>query len=448
MFCSEDEIAQLRAVLAAYDAFGTMGAARHLGIPKSTLQGRLSKARILGVTADGSKPRIRLRAAIGGDEERFAALRGEVGGPPIPDIARPPEGFVISRNGGSYDADGNLLRQWIGTKRDAGDFYDVPPGHVVKGESALLDQDGRLMARWIKTREGASEGLVDALRETFAEYEGRAGEIAAPEHTDDALLTVYPLPDLHVGMFAWARECGDSYDIKIATDLITKSLGHLVAQSRPSRHAVVLGLGDLFHTNDQTNATPAHKHRLDVDGRWPKVYRAGATLMTSIVDMVAAKHDQVEVVNLPGNHDPDSSVCLTVALALFYAQNRRIQVFEDPGLIWYRRFGKCLLGATHGHSVKMSAMPMMMAADRPQDWGETLHRTMYSGHIHHESAKEIGPVRVESFTTPAARDAYAQSGGYRSGRAMTAITYHREDGEIGRHRVNITTTPLSGQRAA
>ena len=58
--------------------------------------------------------------------------------------------------------------------------------------------------------------------------------------------------------------------------------------------------------------------------------------------------------------------------------------------------------------------------------------------FHHKTAKEVGPVRVESFQTSAARDVYAQYRGYRSGRSLSAITFDAVHGEIGRHRVNIT----------
>jgi hypothetical protein len=61
----------------------------------------------------------------------------------------------------------------------------------------------------------------------------------------------------------------------------------------------------------------------------------------------------------------------------------------------------------------------------------------YFGHIHHETVKEIGGVRCESFQTLAAKDAYAITGGYRSGQSLTSITHHRSAGEIGRHRINI-----------
>lgn len=108
-----------------------------------------------------------------------------------------------------------------------------------------------------------------------------------------------------------------------------------------------------------------------------------------------------------------------------------------PGDHWFRRFGKCLLGATHGHTMKPQQMAMMLATDRARDWGETDHRHMFFGHIHHETAKECGPVRVESFSSPASKDAHAAAGGYRSSRALNAVTFHAEDGEVCRHRVNI-----------
>jgi hypothetical protein len=196
-------------------------------------------------------------------------------------------------------------------------------------------------------------------------------------------------------------------------------------------------LGDYFHSNDRTAATPMSKHTLDVDSRWPKIYRAGCEIAATIIDMVAQKHQEVEAVFVPGNHDPDAAVTLCVALSMFYRSNPRITVSDGAGAHWYRRFGKVLMGASHGHTLKPVAMAMMLATDRAKDWGETEFRHFFFGHVHHESAKEVGPVRVESFNTPIARDGYAAAGGYRSGRSLSALTFHATRGEVGRHRCNI-----------
>jgi hypothetical protein len=88
--------------------------------------------------------------------------------------------------------------------------------------------------------------------------------------------------------------------------------------------------------------------------------------------------------------------------------------------------------------MKPERMAMVLATDRAKDWGETEYRHMFFGHVHHERAIEVGTVRIESFSTPAAKDAWTAAGGYRSGRAMSAITFHKDRGEIGRHRVNIS----------
>jgi hypothetical protein len=374
------------------------------------------------------------------DRLRAAAVRGLTGGPPIPEAGRPPEGFIVRRNSAQYDSEGNLERQWVETGQGNTDGWQVPAGHVIKGESAFLDANGNVIGKWVKTREGSGSGLLDGLKTAFAEYDGAAPIIPAPAWVNDDLLTIYPVPDLHLGMHAWGRETGDNYDVKLATNLAVQSVSKLVAQSWSSKKAVVLVLGDYFHNNDAKNVTPGSGHLLDVDGRWPKVYAAGARLATVLVDVVARKHEEVEVVFLPGNHDPDAAITLTVALALFYSANERITVHQEPGIAWYRRFGKCLLGATHGHTMKPDRMAMMLATDRSEDWGQTVHRHMFFGHIHHESAKEVGPVRIESFSSPAARDGWNAASGFRSGRALSALTFHCEDGEIGRHRVNILRT--------
>jgi hypothetical protein len=419
---ADDDLRADAAALAEHGSYRKAAKAR--GIAPGTLQGRIAQWR------------------------RRQALRGEVGAPPIPEIARPPEGFVVTRNSGEYDASGRLRRQWVGTERDAGEGFAVPPGHVVKGESALVDPDGRVLAKWIKTRaSGAGAPLVEALRAAFAEFRGAAPACPAPAATDADLLTVYPLPDLHFGMLAWGRESGENYDIRIATDLALRRVEALVAQSRPSARAVLLGLGDYFHANGVKAATPASGNQLDVDGRWAKVFTSGARLATALIDRIARRHQSLEVVMLPGNHDPDAAIALTVALALFYADNKRIVVNQEPGIAWYHRFGRVLLGATHGHTMKPDQMAMMLATDRAADWGETSHRAFFFGHVHHESAREVGPVRVESFSAPAARDAWNAAAGFRAGRALSAITYHREDGEIGRHRVNIGPAAASTRAA-
>lgn len=347
-------------------------------------------------------------------------------------------GFVISRVSTTHDAQGAVRARSITQKPEPGGRFIVPPGHRVKGVSALVDPDGNVSAQWVKTREdeGDSLAFAAALREAI---EGATVPPIAepPPDCENDLLTVYILPDLHLGMRAFKKEAGENYDLAIASEMARREIGRLVSMSPRSKHAALLFLGDFFHQNDQTNTTPASKHQLDVDGRWRHVYNVGARLAIGLARAVAEKHEHVEVAVLPGNHDEDAAKTLAVALDIQFEGHDRLSVYDSHSEHWFRRFGQCLLGGTHGHRMKPDRMAMMLATDRAEDWGLTKHRHLFFGHVHHESAKEVGPVRVESFSSPAAKDAYAASGGYRSSRALNAITFHAERGEVCRHRVNI-----------
>src|SRR5690606_14022843 len=97
------------------------------------------------------------------------------------------------------------------------------------------------------------------------------------------------------------------------------------------------------------------------------------------------------------------------------------------------RFGACLFGITHGNGCKIDKLPLIMAHDRPQDWGETTHRHWLTGHVHSDRLFEAGGVTVETFRTATASAAYAHHAGYRSGRDMKCDVYHRTLGRINRH---------------
>lgn len=376
----------------------------------------------------GRRPR-----ASGATVRAWAAERGLLGYEPVL------PGFKINRTSARYDKAGRLAGQTVTQTRAHGDRFEVPEGQVVKGVSAFVDANGREIAKWVKTKTADVDPVAFAasLREAMLDVRGAAVLADPPAAQDEDLLTVYVIPDLHLGMLAWAFECGESYDLRIAADMARRELGRLLAMAPPSRHAVILFLGDYFHMNDRRNVTPRSGHTLDADGRWRKVYDIGARLAVGLSKAVAERHERVEVAFLPGNHDEDAAKTLAVALDLYFEDHERITVAGAPGDHWFHRFGKCLLGATHGHTMKPQQMAMMLATDRARDWGETEHRHMFFGHIHHETAKECGPVRVESFSSPAGKDAHAAAGGYRSSRALNAVTFHAEDGEVWRHRVNI-----------
>ena len=222
-------------------------AAAEAGLPRLTFRYHLSLARI----AEPGCLDEAVSRFPGGNARRMAET-GETASPPLPDAAMPPDGFVITEHNSSYDAAGELSGQTIKTRRENGEVYRIPEGLALSGESAFVDKDHRLIGKWVKSSKesNATASLVEALRSAFAEFKDAAPFISAPPATNDELLTVYPMPDLHLGMYSWGKETGSDYDVPIAVAAAQSGIGELVERAPPTRRAVLLGLGDYFHGND------------------------------------------------------------------------------------------------------------------------------------------------------------------------------------------------------
>lgn len=316
----------------------------------------------------------------------------------------------------------------------------VPDGYRVRGVSTYYDEAGKPKGQWVKSvvDEARAEEIAREIVQVMAsEVQGMAPIVEAPARTSDDLLAVYPFGDPHIGLYSWSRETGEDFDLDIARRLTLGAVDRLVQAAPPASTAVILPLGDTFHMNDQTNQTPAHKHQLDVDSRFVKVLGVGIEVFRHAILRALEKHQRVVVRFVAGNHDPQAIWALAFTISAFFSNEPRVEVDLSPARHWFFRFGKVLIGATHGDASKPEQLPGVMACDRAEDWGQTRHRYWLCGHVHHSSVKEFPGVTVETFRTLAASDAYAAGHGYRAGRDMRLIVMHREHGEIERHRCDV-----------
>ncbi len=316
-----------------------------------------------------------------------------------------------------------------------------PVSHIVKGTSTLYDEDGNQKMQWVKTNVKAqdiadiTQLIVDALVDQIA---GASKRIKTPKVSSTDLLTVYPMGDPHIGMYAWQDECGEDFDCEIAERDLQQAVDYLVDKAPATKEAVIVNLGDFYHSDTMDNMTRRSGNVLDVDSRWQRVMRIGVRIMCYIIDQALAKHQKGTVINEIGNHDDQSAYMLSLVLDAYYRNNKRVTIDLSPKTFHYFRFGKVFIGVTHGHNCKPDTLGQIMAADRPEDWGATSQRYWYVGHIHHQTVKEVPGCTVESFRTLAAKDAYHASKAYRSGRDMMCIIHHKDHGEVGRHRFDIS----------
>jgi hypothetical protein len=317
----------------------------------------------------------------------------------------------------------------------------LPPGHLIDGISQLIDADGEVKLQWIKSKRerGAQlQELVDAMEECFTKYEGLVAPTPAPKDCDiDDRLVVVPIGDPHHGLHVWGEETGsDNFNLKISFENTMAAIGELFSVVPKTKQCLIINLGDYFHgeVGDKTTKGTA----VDMDGRRAKVLESGIDLFMAMIDTALTHHEIVNVICCQGNHDGDSSLVLRIALSKIYSKEPRVRIDKAPTKFHRFRFGKTLIGTTHGDTAKDSDLGMIMALDWKDDWAECDSFHWYKGHVHHDSLKEYhGGVIVETFRTLAPRDAWHSAAGYRSGRDIKADVWHIEDGHEQRYIVGI-----------
>jgi len=303
---------------------------------------------------------------------------------------------------------------------------------VVKGTSTLYDEEGKPKIQWVKTaldKEAQLEIMRQAVEAICADVKPTKA-IPPPPDVNGQLLSVYPWGDPHVGMYAWADEVGENFDLAIAEADMCNAVDYLVERSPPSKRGVLINLGDFFHYTNMSGSTERSGHILDRDSRTAKMIDVGVRILKRCIERMREKHEVVEVINAPGNHDETFAHFLNVMFRTLYENEPRVVIHDAPTTRHYLRHGKCLIGVVHGHQTKDRDLPGIMAAERPEDWGQTRHRVFFRGHHHHDNRVEYtGPCFVEMVRTLAPGDSYAVGGGYLSGRDMKCIVMHEEYGE-------------------
>ena len=343
---------------------------------------------------------------------------------------------------------GGASETYLAVKRKAAKFgyapeHDftrpVPEGFVAKGVSTYYNSEGKPSGQWVKASL-SHEALMDAMRETVKGFKDEippAVSTVAPVASEEQLCNLYTFTDYHLGMLAWHQEGGSDWNVSLAEKTIIAALVQMVNQS-PNAHTGVLNIqGDFLHTDGKTPVTPTAKHVLDADSRFPKIRRAAIRIIRSLVAICLQRHQEVYLIIAEGNHDEESAGWLADLFAVHYEEEPRVTVNDSILPFYVFEWGSTMLGVHHGHKVKNESLPLLFAAQFPQEWGRTTRREIHCGHRHHRDEKEYNGVTIVQHPTLAARDAYAARGGWIADRAAWAITYHKKYGAVGR--VMVTT---------
>ena len=304
----------------------------------------------------------------------------------------------------------------------------APPGYRLRGVSTLLDADGNAAQTWVKTAADPidPDAAIRALREAIAAANVPTSphRAPAPDAPGDRL-TVMPIGDPHFGALSWGKESGADWDLSIAAETHRNAIDRLFTKAPLAGTALVVWMGDNAHANDQSNATPTSKHRLDTDSRWERMLAILFAAMIHSIDRALVGHARVIARIVKGNHDPEVSAALALGLAAYYRHEPRVEIDRTPTPLFVLEWGRCLLVFAHGHAPTPERIPDVLAADYREQIGRTEQTYCYTGHLHSKILRERGGIVFEAVQTLAARDAYATHAGFRSARGLFVDTYDK-----------------------
>lgn len=189
--------------------------------------------------------------------------------------------------------------------------------------------------------------------------------------------------DLHIGKLAWAGEVGENYDTKIAYARFIDAINNLLQRAQGFEFSrIVFPIGNDFFNSDNMHNTTTAGTPQDEDLRWQKTFQLGCELLIHAIGILKTTGVPIDILMIPGNHDWERNYYLGTVLDAWFRKDDQVTIDNGANPRKYYSFGDVLLGYTHGKEEKEMSLPMLMAIEKPELWGQSKFREWHLGHFH------------------------------------------------------------------
>jgi hypothetical protein len=262
--------------------------------------------------------------------------------------------------------------------------WDV--SRVIDGE-VVITENFQVKARLVKFKESQDlKAIGETLGDIIKNYEPPILNIPLKiSNTDENNLLEISLFDLHMGKLCWGLETGENFNIKIAAQRFISVVTTLLQRASAFKYnRILFPIGNDFFNSDTIWNTTTHGTFQDEDTRYQKTFAAGIKLLVDSINLLKQTGVPIDILIIAGNHDFERSYYLGSVIEAWFNKDPQVTVNNNPSPRKYYRYGKVLLGFTHGSEEKESSLPMLMASDIESKpfWSETIFHEFHAGHIH------------------------------------------------------------------
>lgn len=275
------------------------------------------------------------------------------------------------------------------------------------------------------------EKLQSHLVESLQEFAPKFIKLKRLKKTKSYLLVLDPA-DIHIGKLCDAFEVGESYNNQIAVQRVLAGVKGILQKVSSFKIDKILFIGgnDILHIDNAKRTTTAGTPQ-DTDGMWYSNFLIAKQLYVDVLEILITVADVHFTFN-PSNHDYTNGFFLANVVETYFKNCDNITFDCSMAHRKAFKYGKNLIGTTHGDGAKQADLPLLMAVEFSKEWSETKHRYIYTHHVHHKTSKDYAGITVESLRSPSGTDSWHHRNGYHSTKAVEAFLHCKENGQIAR----------------
>jgi hypothetical protein len=235
----------------------------------------------------------------------------------------------------------------------------------------------RVSALVSKVKEGPGDLLKDLL-ENWRPKTFKIPKVKLNRLDKDVVCGVMSLQDIHFG-----KEGNETID-KDFEDTIKNLIKRAIPAHHIEKMYFVLG-GDLINM-DTFSGTTTSGTPLDNCMNATEAYQQAFDAMHWAINYIKAFCEKLVVVYIPGNHDRLSSYHLAHALSKSIKSDEiewDVKYDERKVHVYHNNFN----AFEHGDK-RSKNTPLIYASEYPIEWGKTINRTLFKGHIHTDTKTE------------------------------------------------------------
>lgn len=333
----------------------------------------------------------------------------------------------------NYDTT-NMVIEKVTTNPSGGQWVTYKTKNQIEEDNSILNAVQRLIDKHVEPNLNPEQEPVLESEDCFRINQGKR-------------LAVVNLYDAHLDKLPIKSTCGVESTIEKNIAIFLNTIDRICTViGNNDIDEIIFPVGnDLFHTNGFNSQTKKGT-QIEYYGSPEDNYYAICDAITEAITKLAViAKNEVKVIMVKGNHDEDKITVLGYWLErIFKGTNVQVDFLRKQRK--YIKFGDNLLGFAHGdkEKSKIAQLPLIMATEAKELWGQTTHRKMYLGDLHHGfeyqflKAKDMPGVEVEYLRSVGTTDTWHEDFGW-IGVPKTAYLqiFDEKEGELIRQKFNI-----------